>query len=58
MNTIKSLLENKVQQVAQVLADLKTESKPISKTEQLEFSFGMIREFEVNPNVQRKLAKR
>lgn len=58
VNILKSLLENTVQQAAQILAELKHDSKPTASFEQLEFSFGMVREFEVNKSVQRKLAKR
>ena len=58
MNTIKSLLENTVHQAAQLLSELKHDRKPTSKLEQLEFSFGMMREFEVDQNVHRKFAKR
>lgn len=58
VNMLKSLLENTVQQAAQILAELKHDSKPTASFEQLEFSFGMVREFEVNKSVQRKLAKR
>ncbi|MGJ8673677.1 hypothetical protein [Rubritalea sp.] len=58
MNTFISLLESTVQQASQVLADLKKGSKPTVRLEQLEFTFGMVREFEVNQSVQRKLAKR
>lgn len=58
MNTIKSAFENTVEQLREILADLKNPRKSTMRTEQLEFSFGMMREFEVNASVQKKTGHR
>lgn len=58
MNTLKSAFENTVEQLREILTDLKTPRKSTMRTEQLEFSFGMMREFEVNASVQKKTSGR
>ena len=58
MNTIKSAFENTVEQLREILTDLRAPRKTAMRTEQLEFSFGMLREFEVNASVQKKTGSR
>lgn len=54
MNIIKDKWSASVEQIRNILTDLKPSSKRAISVEQMEFSFGMVREFEVNSNVRRK----
>lgn len=54
MNTVKTVLLKLVESGLQLLAGLREETTKKRNVEQLEFAFGMRREFEVNPAVRRK----
>ncbi|MFC4995073.1 hypothetical protein [Rubritalea tangerina] len=57
MNTIKTALMNAAEQAREILIEMKRPSKSTMRMEQLEFSFGMVREFEVNKNVYKKTSR-
>jgi|GEM_PF-2499585 hypothetical protein len=47
-------MQQSVEQLREILSELKPNSKSTVRVEQMEFSFGMVREFEVNSSVSRK----
>ena len=58
MNIIIDVVQQSVEQLREILSDLKPNNKSTVQVEQMEFSFGMVREFEVNSSVSRKTRAR
>jgi len=58
MNTIINVMQQSVEQLREILSDLRPNSKSTVQVEQMEFSFGMVREFEISSSVSRKTTNR
>ncbi len=58
VNTIKNIMQQSVDQLREILSDLRPNSKSTVQREQMEFSFGMVREFEISSSVSRKTTSR
>ena len=61
MNTIRSVkdvMQHSVDLLREILSDLKPNSKSTVQVEQMEFSFGMVSEFEISSSVARKTSTR
>lgn len=58
MNTIINVMQQSVEQLREILSDLRPNGKSTVQVEQMEFSFGMVREFEISSSVSRKTTSR
>ena len=58
MSTILGVMQQSVEQLREILSDFRPNSKSTVQVEQMEFSFGMVREFEISSSVSRKTTSR